>query len=50
LMNNASLFGLFWLVIGLTIASLRTQYSVHARAVQTHVGNAECSDIAFRTR
>ncbi len=50
LMNNASLFGLFWLVIGLTVASLRTQYETHARAVQTHTGNLERSDIAFRTR
>ena len=50
LMNNASLFGLFWLIIGLTVASLRTQYSVHARAVQTHTGNVERCDIAFRTR
>ena len=50
LMNNASLFGLFWLIIGLTVASLRTQYSVHARAVQTHYGNADYSDVAFRTR
>lgn len=50
LMNNASLFGLFWLIIGLTVASLRTQYELHARAVQTHTGNVERSDIAFRTR
>lgn len=50
LMNNASLFGLFWLVIGLTVASLRTQYETHARAVHTHTGNVERSDIAFRTR
>ena len=50
LMNNASLFALFWLIVGLTVASLRTQYGVHARAVQTHIGNVERSDIAFRTR
>ena len=50
LMNNAGLFGLLWLVIGLTVASLRTQYDVHARAVQTHTGNVEHTDIAFRTR
>ncbi len=49
-MNNASLFGLFWLVIGLTVASLRTQYETHARAVQTHASTGERSDIAFRTR
>ncbi len=50
MMNNASLFGLLWLVIGLTVASLRTQYDSHVRAVQTHAGTAERSDIAFRTR
>lgn len=50
LMNNASLFFLFWLVIGLTVASLRTQYETHARAVQTHFSTLERSDIAFRTR
>ena len=49
LMNNASLFGLIWLVIGMTVASLRTQYETHARAVQTHAGGAERSDISFRT-
>ncbi len=50
MMNNASLFGLFWLVIGTTVASVRTQYEMHVRAVQSHTGNVERSDIAFRTR
>lgn len=49
-MNNASLFGLFWLTIGLTVASVRTQYELHARAVQTHTGHLDSTDIAFRTR
>ena len=50
LMNNASLFGLFWLVVGLTVANLRTQYETHVRAVYTHSATGERSDIAFRTR
>ncbi len=50
LMNNASLFSLIWLVLGLSVASLRTQYEVHARAVQTHQGNGESTDIAYRTK
>ena len=50
MMNNASLFGLFWLIVGLTIACLRTQYETHQRAVQSHVGMEERSDIAFRTK
>jgi hypothetical protein len=49
-MDNASLFCLIWLVIGMTVASLRTQYETHARAVQTHAGNTELTDIAFRTK
>jgi hypothetical protein len=49
LMNNASLFGLIWLVIGMTVASLRTQYETPARAVQTHAGGTERTDISFRT-
>ena len=49
-MSNVSLFGLFWLVIGLTVACLRTQYETHMRAVQTHAGMEECSDVAFRTK
>ena len=50
LMDNASLFCLIWLVIGMTVASLRTQYETHARSVQTHAGNTELTDIAFRTK
>ena len=50
MMNNASLFGLFWLVIGVTVASVRTQYEMHVRAVRTHAGSMERTDIAFRTR
>ena len=50
LMNNASLFGLIWLIVGLTVASLRTQYDTHDRAVHTHVGSGERTDVAFRKR
>lgn len=50
LMNNASLFFLFWLVIGATVAGLLTQYEAHARAVQSHAGSVDRTDIAFRTK
>ena len=48
--NDASLFILLWLVISLSLASMRTQYETLARAVQTHGATGERTDIAFRSK
>lgn len=48
--GNADLFMLLWVVISLSLASVRTQYEVLARAVQTHRATGERTDIAFRSK
>ncbi len=48
--GSASVFMLGWMIMALTVASIRTQYETLARAVQTHGPTAERTDIAFRTR
>ena len=50
LLHSASVFAMVWIVLALTVASIRTQYEVFARAVQTHYGSLDRTDIAFRTR
>ena len=48
--GSATVFGLFWLVIAVTAATLRTQYESLERAVLTHSPTGERSDVAFRIR
>jgi hypothetical protein len=48
--NSASVFALLWLVISLTVASIRTQYDTQDRAVTTHIATQERADIAFRSK
>jgi len=50
ILGSASVFMLFWLIIALSSASQRTQYELLARAVQTHGGTRERSDIAFQSK
>ncbi|MBQ7379395.1 MAG: hypothetical protein IJW70_06895 [Clostridia bacterium] len=49
-LSSASVFTLAWMIVALTVASIRTQYETLARAVQTHGPTMERTDIAFRTR
>ncbi len=49
-LGSASVFTLAWMIVALTVASIRTQYETLARAVQTHGPTVERTDIAFRTR
>lgn len=46
-LGSASIFSLFWLIIALSCASMRTQYDMRSRTLQTHSGTRECADIAF---
>lgn len=48
--GNASVFVLFWLILAISTAGLRTQYETFARAVQTHTGTKERTDIALRSK
>jgi len=48
--NSASVFALLWLVIALTVASVRTQYDTQDRAINTHIATEERADIAFRSK
>lgn len=46
--GSGSVFMMFWLVLALTVASIRTQYDTLARAVQTHGGTATGADVSWR--
>lgn len=48
--GSGSVFMLFWLVIALSVASIRTQYETLARAVQTHGMTAEQADVSWRNK
>ena len=49
-LGSASIFAMFWLIIALSCASMRTQYQTLARAIGTHAGTKERTDIAFRAK
>lgn len=48
--GSGSVFMLFWLVIALSVASIRTQYESVARAVRTHGMTAEQADVSWRNK
>lgn len=49
-LGSASIFTMFWLIIALSCASMHTQYQTLARAVGTHAGTRERTDIVFRAK
>ncbi len=46
--GSGSVFMVFWLLLALTVAGVRTQYDTHSRAVQTHGGTVTQADVSWR--
>lgn len=46
--GSGSVFMMFWLVLALTVASIRTQYETLSRAVQTHGGTATRAEVSWQ--